>query len=207
MTTAFAAGVPSKTTTTTTTISTIAGASGQTLPDKFGLTVVPDTAMTADVIEDMYEFVSEGGTLIDYFEPEVQNDILAHLNANKPATEALTLDDLKDYEINEVVSVDAVNYEEGMDDVVVNFDFATPYEPGQKLIAILDCFNGERVEVAPNEFEWVSDKYILDAEVVEVEVDGKTENQVAVTFTEEALRAMNDSVANTLSILSEPLNA
>ena len=53
----------------------------------------------------------------------------------------------------------------------------------------------------------MSDKYILDAEVVEVEVDGKTENQVAVTFTEEALRAMNDSVANTLSILSEPLNA
>ncbi|MBO4299524.1 MAG: hypothetical protein J5998_12095 [Clostridia bacterium] len=201
MTTAFAAGVPSKTSTTTTTIVGMETVSGDPLPEGFGIEVGPDTAMTIGLIESLGDFVSEGGTPIDFFEPEVQTEILAHLNANKAETEALTLDDLKDWQINEIISVDAKDYDPETGDVIVTFEFATPYQVGQKMVGILDCFNGQRVEVEPNVFEFVSEKIILDAEVKEA-VDGK--GQVAVTFTKDALVKMQDSVASALSILSEP---
>ena len=88
MTTAFAA-VPSKTTTPT--ITGITSATGDPLPDGT-IEVVPDTAMTIEQVEKLYEFVKEGNAPIDFFEPEVQNAILAKLNENKPSTEALTFE-------------------------------------------------------------------------------------------------------------------
>ena len=197
MTTAFAA-VPSKTTTPT--ITGITSATGDPLPDGT-IEVVPDTAMTIEQVEKLYEFVKEGNAPIDFFEPEVQNAILAKLNENKPSTEALTLDDLKDWEINEIVSVDATNYDPTTGDVIVSFEFATPYEVGQRMVGVLDCYDGTRTEVEPNVFEFNSEKIILDAEVTEV-VDGKA--HVDVTFTSDAIVKMQESVANALSIFSEP---
>ena len=208
MTTAFAA-VPSKTTTPV--ITGITSATGDPLPDGFTIEVVPDTAMTIEQVEKLYEFVQEGNAPIDFFEPEVQNAILAKLNENKPSTEALTLDDLKDWEINEIVSVDATNYDPTAGDVIVSFEFATPYEVGQRMVGVLDCYDGTRTEVEPNVFEFNSEKIILNAEVVEV-VDEKDANgnvvgkksHVDVTFTADAIVKMQESVANALSIFSEP---
>ena len=211
MTAAFAAEVPSKTTTGTSQVVAMETVSGSTLPTGFAVETVPDTAMTAELIENVYEFVQkEGNAPIDYFEPEVQDEILAHLNANVPATEVMTKNDLKTWVIYEITSVDAINYDESMGDVIIYFDFATPYELDQKMIGILDCFSGERVEVQPNVYEFVSEKFILDSKVVELEVEDengvkKTEKKVAVTFTKDAILKMQDSVASTLSIFSEPL--
>ena len=202
MTTAFAAGVPSKTSTTTTTIVGMTSVTGDPLPEGFEIKIGEDTQMTTGLIEEMTEFVKGGSSVIDFFDPEVQEEILKHLNDNKPDTEALTLDDLKPWQIYEIVSVDAINYEEGMGDVIVTFEFATPYTMGQRMVGILDTFSGERVEVEPNVFEFVSEKTVLDAEVTEV-VDGKA--HVAVTFTEESIKKMEDAVASALSIFSEPM--
>lgn len=198
MTTAFAASVPSKTTTDTTTVVGITSVTGDPLPEGFEVVTVPDTAMTVDLIDNLVEHVKEGNDVIDFFEPEIQNEILNHLNANKPATEAMTLDDLRGWQIYEIVSIDAINADEETGDVIVTFEFATPYFVGQKMVGIMDNFNGERVEVEPNVFEFVSEKTVLDAEVV-------NDSQVAVTFPAEAIAKIKDSVASTLSIFSEPI--
>ena len=202
MTTAFAAGVPSKTTTDTTTIVGITSATGAQLPEGFEVQIVPDTAMTVDLIDKLVDHTKAGNDVIDFFDPEIQNEILNHLNANKPATEALTLDDLRPWQIYEIVSIDAVNAEDDMSDVIVTFQFATPYKMDQRMVGIMDNFNGERVEVEPNVFEFVSEKTVLDAEVTAVTEEG---SQVAVTFPAEAIMKIQDSVASTLSIFSEPL--
>ncbi|MBQ8953635.1 MAG: hypothetical protein IJ048_05930 [Clostridia bacterium] len=199
MTTAFAA-VPSKTTNPT--IVDITTVSGDPLPEGFTITTVGDTTMTIEQVEKLYEFVKEGNAPIDFFEPEVQNAILAKLNENKPSTEALTLDDLRDWEINEIVSVDATNYDPAAGDIVVTFEFATPYQLDQRMVGILDCYDGTRTEVEPNVFEFNSEKIVLGAEVKESEDD---KSLVDVTFTADAIVKMQESVANALSIFSEPM--
>lgn len=201
MVTASAAGVPSKGTGDTSSIVEIAAVSGEALPDDFVIEIVPDKIMTIDMIKDMRDFVKEGN-IIDYYAPEVQNDILNHLNANKANTEVLTLDDMKDWVANEIVTLEARNYKPSIGDVTVTFEFATPYAEGQRVVAVLDCFNGQRVEVEPDVFEFVSEKIVLDAEVMKP-VDGK--GRVAVTFPGDVIVKMEDSVANGLTILSEPM--
>ncbi len=207
--TAFAEGVPSKTTSDLAEITEIETETDAEVSDDFVIEVVEDTIMTAEEVENLYEaVVEEDMAPINYFDEEVQAAILESLNENVPETEALVLDDLKDWEINEFCSIDAENYDPTYGDVTAVFEFATPYEVGQKLIALLALYDGTRTEVEPNVFRFNAEWIPLDAEVIEtVTEDGETTSRVAVTFPVEVMTKMEDSVASSIAILSEPFEA
>ena len=197
MATAFAA--PSKTT------SDLAKAVGMTLAD--GTTssepvviIVPDTTMTLEEVEKLYKHVSGGENAVSYFDDDTQKAILETLN--KDATSPLVLDDLKDWEIDEFVTVDDNKHDESMGDVKVQFQVATPYEPDQKLVAMIGNYDGTRTEVAPNVFEFNSEWSALEASVVENTTDGSV---VEVTFTKDDMVKMGENVSTAMAFLSEPV--
>lgn len=216
--TAFADAAPSKTTSDLATVEEVTTSTDVQVKEDFAITVAEDTIMTVEEVEKLYEFVTtpkedapaENNAPIDYFEDEVKEAVLTILNENLPETEALVLDDLQDWEINEIVTVEAENYEEAYGDVTVTFSFATPYEKDQKLIALLGLFDGTRTEVEPGVYEFNAEWIPLQAEVGDAEVtvtaDGQIETtyKVNVIFTQEAMEKMAKSVSSTVAILSEP---
>jgi len=204
MATAFAA--PSKTTSDLTEVVALKSATGAALADTFAIKTAADTTMTLEEVEKLFKFVNdEKNAPIDFYPPEVQAKILEIVNENAPAAEVLVLDDLKTWEINEFVSVDAEGYDPAYGDVVATFEFATPYEIGQRMVAMVACYDGTRTEVEPNVFEFNAEWLPLKAEVVEsVTVNGETTSRVDITFDQESIEKMQDGVANALAILSAP---
>jgi len=205
---ALAVGVPSKTTRPE--IVGIVGADGTELPEDFIIAVSEkDSIMTEQEVEKMYEHSNgdEKDPIITYFPGNVQDAIVAKVR-ELAGDDKLTVDDLKDWVINEIFSVDVADYDEAFGDVVVSFEFTTPYEMDQKMVALLGTYDGSRTEVAPNEFEFNVEWFVLDAEVVETIIDeenDETKSVINVTFTQESIESMMKAVANTVAIMSEPV--
>lgn len=215
MVTAFAAPVPSKTTSDLTKASAWGRTDGVTSVNGVDVTakepyvvVVPDTTMTLEEIDKLYDHVStEGETPISYFDEETQNAILELLNKdNTEETKALVLDDLADWAINDFVTVDDNGYTEDCGDVWVQFDVATPYqidengEP-QKMVALLGFYDGTRTEVAPNVYEFNVEWMPIEAEVVATSENGAV---VQGTFTKDSMLKMGESVSTAMAFMSEP---
>jgi len=135
---------------------------------------------------------------IDAFDADTQAAILAIVSALNPS---ITAADLATWEMNEFISIGAAADADANGDLVVTFDLATPYEVGQKTVAVLGTFDGTRTETAPGEYEFNVAWTALESEVTSGTADGA---QLAVKFTTEALTAMKGSVSNVLAILSEP---
>ncbi|MBO4883897.1 MAG: hypothetical protein J5602_01165 [Clostridia bacterium] len=203
MTTAFAADVPSKTTSDLADVVAIETSTDVAVAPDFVVEVVDDTTMTLEEVDELFEYVAEEGNApIDYFDEDVQAAILESLNENLPATSALVLDDLKNWEINEFLTIDSTGYDPKYGDVTVTFEFATPYQVGQKVVGLLACYDGTRTEVAPNQFKFNAEWLVLDAEVIEAD---ETSSKVNVTFTKDDFEKMTHSVSTALAILSEPI--
>ena len=205
MVTAFAAPVPSKTTSDLTKAVAFGRADGGkvTVTEPFVI-VVNDTTMTLEEIDKLYDHVTtEGKNAVSYFDEDVQKDILDVLN--KDVTEEakkLDLDDLKDWEINDFVTVDDNGYTEDCGDVWVQFDVATPYKDDQKMVAMLGFYDGTRTEVAPNVYEFNVEWMPIEAEVVSTSENGAV---VQVTFTKDSMLKMGESVSTAMAFLGEPI--
>lgn len=93
--------------------------------------------MAAKVTTDMGEKIAAGITAAAYFGENVQADIAAALPADKDAATLVC---------NELVPLAISGYAEGMGDVMAKIQFATVYEKGQPVVALLGFVNGENVE-------------------------------------------------------------
>jgi hypothetical protein len=197
---AFAEGtVSSKTTTDLITVATTTDADGNPIDPV--VTPGKDTMMGNEELEKIIEHVSEGNSAVSYFDEDTQKGILETVG-----DDTLTLEDLANWNINEFFSVDVSDYS-GEGDVIVGMELVTPFEIGQKIVALLGTYDGTRTEVADNEFAFNVNWMPLKAEVVDNVTDpdtGDTKSIVEITYTAEAIKAMQESVANVMAILSEP---
>ena len=101
----------------------------------------------AAVVTDMAAKAASGVTPAGFFGEALQADIAAAFPAGK---------DLSTLVVNEMVPVSISGYTAGMGDVVVPFQFATAYQEGQPVVAMLGFVGADGV------IEW----HVLQAEVV-----------------------------------------
>ena len=101
----------------------------------------------AAVVTDMAAKAAAGVTAVGFFGEALQADIAAALPAGT---------DLSALAVNELVPVALSGYAAGMGDVVVPFQFATVYQEGQPVVAMLGFVGADGV------VEW----HVLQAEVV-----------------------------------------
>ena len=101
----------------------------------------------AAVVTDMAAKATAGVTAAGFFGEALQADIAAALPAGT---------DLSALAVNELVPVALSGYTAGMGDVVVPFQFATVYQEGQPVVAMLGFVGADGV------VEW----HVLQAEVV-----------------------------------------
>ena len=195
-TVAFAVG--SKTTSDLSAVASITTADGTPVAGT-PVTVASDSVMALDELDKIVDIVTnQNKGPIDAFDADTQAAILAIVSALNPS---ITAADLATWEMNEFISIGAAADADANGDLVVTFDLATPYEVGQKTVAVLGTFDGTRTETAPGEYEFNVAWTALESEV---KAGTATGAQLAVTFTTEALTAMKGSVSNVLAILSEP---
>ena len=102
---------------------------------------------TAAVVTDMAAKAAAGVTAAGFFGEALQADIAAALPVGT---------DLSTLAVNELVPVALSGYTAGMGDVVVPFQFATVYQEGQPVVAMLGFVGADGV------VEW----HVLQAEVV-----------------------------------------
>ena len=101
----------------------------------------------AAVVTDMAAKAAAGVTAAGFFGEALQADIAAALPVGT---------DLSALAVNELVPVSLSSYAAGMGDVVVPFQFATVYQEGQPVVAMLGFVGADGV------VEW----HVLQAEVV-----------------------------------------
>lgn len=181
-TTAFAA-VNSKTTSDLTNV--VGTVVSGTAPEGFEVVVVTEEKeQVTKELAKIFEFVTAGGAPASYFPTEIQELISVKL----------PLVDISALELNEFIAIDVVNFADTITDAVVEFKFATEYAVGQNIVFLMGVYNGDVDENGEFIVEWL----MLDAVVTE-------SGNIAVTFTQEDLALINDAVAVSVAVLSEPV--
>ncbi len=178
--TAFAA-TPSKTTANTSRVVSV-----EPSADGFVVFVDEDVEEVLAEIAQLFEAVNVNNMApIEYFPEEVQTAVAALLPEGF---------DLKTLELNEFVTLDQSGYKDDMGDVKALFEFATPYAVGQKLVALMGFYSGEKN---------VEDKFVAKWVVLQAEV--QEDGLVAVYIPADVMTKMVSSKAVALAMLSEPV--
>ena len=178
---AAGAAVPSISTSDTTQVVSITPSSDAVSHENFAIFPTEPKDPMKEAIKEMYDFVnvtSPSQALAGFFLPEDQ----AKLAEKIPA--ALTPDML---DVNEMTPLGIVNYDVEYGDVDVRFSFATEYEAGKAVVALLGLMD------AQENFQWIA----LDAVAAD---DG----DIVVKFTQEACLKMETAVEMVLIIFNEP---
>lgn len=126
---AFATGVPSKTTQDMTTVVSIVSETGVELPPGFQIIPLVATESATRELAAIQSFVTTpNATVVQYFDVAVREEIA------KLLPEGFDLDTLS---MNEFLPITVVNYEESYGDVAATFQFATQYQEGQPVVALV----------------------------------------------------------------------
>ncbi len=106
----------------------------------FGITADPNSADAQKELAKVTAFVGTGKAAIEYFDAAAQQGLASLLPAGF---------DPKTLKLNEMFGLLVQNYVEGMGDVDVLFDCATPYAAGQTIVAMLGISDGSNVIWTP----------------------------------------------------------
>lgn len=174
---------PSKTAEDTVIVQDPVGESGTSLPENFKVRHVEETEAINNEIAEMRSQRAEEKTFISFY------PLTAQREAQLLLPDGFDMDSLVTYEI---LSVDCVNYKHTYGDVLVRFSFATPFEDGQTIVAMLGLERENQTNSDGHELDWVA----LRAEVKDGCVD--------ITFPQVGLEVMEEHPA-LLAVLSEPL--
>jgi len=195
---AMAAPVKSKTSSDLTKITSIT-AGGEDVTSMGYIFVTEDSVMALDELDKIIETVNvQKKAPIEHFDAATQQAMLDLVRTTNPEVETLA-----DWNLNEFVSLGvAPEYSAEVGDLVVTFEFATPYKVGQKVTAVVGTFDGTRTEVAEGKYEYNVNWTPLEGEVVAAAADN---SQVAVKFPTDTILEMQGSVANVMAVLAEPV--
>ena len=179
------ATIPSKTTSDMAQIAAVEATGVVPEDSGFVVEIVQDTEPVQAEVAKLYTAVTVGGVApVEYFPVEVKEAVAAAL-PETVVPEAL--------ELNELVPVDARNYDISYGDVYATFAFATMYTPGQTVVALLGLYTGEVDENGNYIVEWVT----LNAEVNE---DGT----LRVLMPADVVARLQAAPAAALAVLNEP---
>ena len=195
---AMAAPVKSKTSSDLTKITSIT-AGGEDVTSMGYIFVTEDSVMALDELDKIIETVNvQKKAPIEHFDAATQQAMLDLVRTTNPEVETLA-----DWNLNEFVSLGvAPEYSAEVGDLVVTFEFATPYKVGQKVTAVVGTFDGTRTEVAEGKYEYNVNWTPLEGQVVAAAADN---SQVAVKFPTDTILEMQGSVANVMAVLAEPV--
>ena len=187
------AAVPSISTSDTTKVVSITVTNSTTESEGFRIFEVESAVAIQQEIRKLYDFVNETEerrSPIEFFEESVQEKIREQL------PEEIPLDSLL---INEIISVDEVNYDTQYGDVNVEFEFATTYEVGKTVCILLaltyyvDVHSELDEDTELNEnTEWVT----LEAIALE-------NGHLLIVFPQDVLLKMEQASATTMIVLNE----
>ncbi len=197
------AAVVSKTTTDTTVVQKVETSTNVEVKETFEVKVTENAEPVVKQITQLYKFVTEEEQpVIEFFPEETKAEIkqvvaakVAEKILEMPELAGLTID-VEKMELNEFVTVEAIDYEEEYGDITVNFTFLTEYQPDQIVVALVSLFNGEVDEEDNPVVEWL----VVDAVVLE---DGSLD----VVFTQEEMVKIQDAQTVALAVLSEAAEA
>lgn len=195
---AMAAPVKSKTSSDLTKITSIT-AGGEDATSMGYIFVTEDSVMALDELDKIIETVNvQKKAPIEHFDAATQQAMLDLVRTTNPEVGSLA-----NWNLNEFVSLGvAPEYSAEIGDLVVTFEFATPYKVGQKVTAVVGTFDGTRTEVAEGKYEYNVNWTPLEGEVVAAAADN---SQVAVKFPTDTILEMQGSVANVMAVLAEPV--
>lgn len=195
---AMAAPVKSKTSSDLTKITSIT-AGGEDVTSMGYIFVTEDSVMALDELDKIIETVNvQKKAPIEHFDAATQQAMLDLVRTTNPEVETLA-----DWNLNEFVSLGvAPEYSAEVGDLVVTFEFPTPFKVGQKVTAVVGTFDGTRTEVAEGKYEYNVNWTPLEGQVVAAAADN---SQVAVKFPTDTILEMQGSVANVMAVLAEPV--
>ena len=195
---AMAAPVKSKTSSDLTKITSIT-AGGEDVTSMGYIFVTEDSVMALDELDKIIETVNvQKKAPIEHFDAATQQAMLDLVRTTNPEVETLA-----DWNLNEFVSLGvAPEYSAEVGDLVLTFEFPTPFKVGQKVTAVVGTFDGTRTEVAEGKYEYNVKWTPLEGEVVAAAADN---SQVAVKFPTDTILEMQGSVANVMAVLAEPV--
>lgn len=174
---------PSKTADDTVTVQDPVGENGTELPETFKVRHVEETEAISKEIAEMRAQRAEKKTFVSFYPLTAQSE------AQLLLPDGFDMDSLVTYEI---LSVDCVNYKHTYGDVLVRFSFATPFEDGKSIVAMLGLERADQNDSDGHALDWVA----LRAEVKDGFVD--------ITFPQVGLEVMEEH-PTLLAVLSEPL--
>lgn len=191
MVTGAYAAVPSKTTSDVGQVSGLHSVSGAVIGSDFTVQIAVDQAPVVQEIKALYAFVNDPlspKAPIEYFPEETQEAV-------REAVEAALGEeyDMTQMEINEIVTIGEVGYDEAYGDISVSFSLSTRYNPEQKVVALLGIYSGAVDEDGNFAVEWV----VADAQVEE---DG----QISVILTSDTLSRFGTASTVSMAVLSTP---
>lgn len=175
---------PSKTADDTVSIQDPIGENGRELPEDFKVLRVEETKVIREEVAEMRLRRAEEKPFISLY------PLTAQREAQLLLPDGFDMDSLVAYEI---LSVDCENYKHTYGDVLVRFSFATPFEDGQSIVAMLGLERENRTDSDGFELDWVA----MRTEVKDGYVD--------ITFPQAGLEVMEKHPA-LLVVMSEPLN-
>ena len=177
----------------TTQVIEIEGTGGADLPDVFRLFPVEPKAAIEQEIRRLYEFVNasqEQQPPILFFMQEQQQMIREKL------PEGVLPDMLQ---VNEIVTIDEINYDTQIGDVRVEFSFATIYETGKTVSILLGVTTADVSQEWDENTDWNTNTqwHVLEAEVL-------PNGHLIIAFPQDVLQKMMTATATTMVVFSEP---
>ncbi len=181
-------GGSNQTTTDGSQVVSVESVTGEPVPDTFVIEITEDEVPVKKEIEKLYSFMNDPEKTepivpIEYFEEDVQQEVLKWLGA---------LGISEDYnmtllELNALVTLQEIGYEEVYGDVIVKFEFVTKFQLGRKLVGLIGFYNGERNE---------DGSYVVKWEVVPTTV--LEDGIVAVTLSQQQMLRFRESATTAL---------
>lgn len=157
--TTFAASVPSKTTQDMTEVVSFTSDNGTALPEDFVIRLLGETESVDMALKQLADFVvGQGLAPVRFFDETVQQMIASLLPEGA---------DLDKYVINEFSPLIVQNYREAYGSITATFRFASEYEDGQPIVALIGLVTGKDEQGNPV-VEWTPIKAEVEGGLVKV---------------------------------------
>ncbi len=181
-------GAPNQTTTVVSRVVSVETVTEEPVPDTFVVEVTENAAPVTKEIEKLYNFLNDDDKAdpvapIEYFEENVQQKVLKQLiDIGMPEDY-----DMTQIELNELITLREIGYEEVYGDVVAKLEFVTEYQAEQKLVGLIGFYSGEQNQ---------DGSYVVKWEVAATEV--LEDGMVAVTLSQQQMLHFRESATTVL---------
>ena len=187
------AAVRSVSTSDTTRVVETRGTGQAELPEQFRIFTVESKVAIQQEIKRLYDFVNDAQETrppVRFFTQEQQQLVQDRL------PDSVLPDTLQ---VNEIISVDEINYDTQIGDVDVEFAFATPYATGKTVTILLGITHADVSREWDENTDWNTDTEWVALDAVAME-----NGHLLIDFPQDVLEKMTTATATTMVVFNEP---